>query len=249
MSKWFEGVKKDKFIIVWILVIIMFVSYLVPLGIPLTIREPTQKTYNFFNTLTDTKPVLLALDYTAGGQAEIKPGMLAVVKHLISRNIKFVIVGVGTDEATALMQTLLNESGVREKYVYGKDYVAIGYIPGGEITVATLNKDFQSIVKTDASGTQISTLELTKDIVDWHSFSACMPFDSAGVTNYWIRNWGNLGIPFFAEFTMSGEPSFVPYYTSGSIKGYLSGLRGGAEYELLTGYKGSGIKSMDLIPY
>ena len=246
MSNWLEGVKKDKVIISWFLVIIMFVSYLVPLGIPLTIRDPTRKTYEFIQSLDDPRPVLLSLDYTAGAQPEIKPGMLAVLKHIIQENIKFVIVGVGTDEATALMQTLLNESGAREQYINGQDYLAIGYIPGGEITVTTLSKDFQSIVKTDASGTPITDLALGRDLKDWTSFSAMIPFDSAGVTSFWIRNWSQLEIPFYAAFTAGGEPTWVAFYNSGNIRGYLSGLRGGAEYELLSGFKAAGIKSMDL---
>ena len=40
-------------------------------------------------------------------------------------------------------------------------------------------------------------------------------------------------------------PGEMPYYASGQYKGLLAGLRGAAEYELLTGYPGSAILGMD----
>lgn len=247
MSELWEGVRKDKFIISWLLLIIMFVSYLVPLGIPISIREPTRRVFEFVENLPeDSKPVLISLDYTAGGQPEIKPGMVAMIKHLIENNQKFVIIGIGTDESTALMQTLLVELNVEQVYEYGVDYVAIGYIPGGEITVSALAQDFMSVVEEDAYGNAVNTLALTKDITGYQDFVACIPFDSAGVMAVWIRNWTPYDIPFYAAFTAGSEPTFVAFYNSGDLEGYLPGLRGGAEYELLTGYLGLGVKSMDL---
>lgn len=247
MSGFWDGVRKDKFVISWLLLIIMFISYLVPLGIPISIREPTRKVYDFVENLPeDGKPLLLSLDYTAGGQPEIKPGMVAVLKHIIENNQKFIILGIGTDESTALMQALLDDVKVTDVYTYGVDYVAIGYVPGGEITVSALAQDFMSVVEADAYGNDVSELELTKDITDYQDFLACIPFDSAGVMSYWIRNWTPYDIPFFAAFTAGSEPTYVAFYKSGDIEGYLAGLRGGAEYELLTGYLSLGVKSMDL---
>lgn len=247
MSGFWEGVRRDKFVISWLLLIIMFISYLVPLGIPISIRDPTRKVYDFVENLPeDSKPVLLSLDYTAGGQPEIKPGMVALVKHLIDNNQKFVMLGVGTDECTALMQALLSEIDIESVYENGVDYVAIGYIPGGEITVSALAQDFMSVVETDAYGNSVSSLELTQDITGYQDFSACIPFDSAGVMAFWVRNWTPYDIPFFAAFTAGSEPTYAAFYNSGDIEGYLAGLRGGAEYELMTGYLALGVKSMDL---
>ncbi len=247
VSSLLEGVKKDRFYVSWILVIIMFLSYLVPLGIPVTIRDPTREVYQFLNTLpADSKPLLLSLDFTAGGSPEIRPSMMAVVKHAISRGLKFVVIGIGTDESTALMQSLFDDSGVEDTYEYGVDYVGIGYIPGGEITVAALAQDFSSVVETDAYGNKVSDLALTKDIKDWKDFSAVIPFDSAGVHMFWVRNWTPYDIPYYGSFTAGSEPRYVAFYNSGDIDGYMAGLRGGAEYEILTGFLSTGVKSMDM---
>ena len=43
--------------------------------------------------------------------------MMAVVKHAISRGLKFVVIGIGTDESTALMQALFDDSGVEDKFI------------------------------------------------------------------------------------------------------------------------------------
>jgi hypothetical protein len=242
-----EGIRRDKFVISWLLVIIMFISYLFPLGIPVSIRDPTRNVYDYIESLPeDGKPLLLSLDYTAGGQTEIKPAMVAVVKHLMDNNQKFILVGIGTDESTALMQALINEIEIDSVYEYGVDYVAIGFIPGGEITVASLAVDFQSVVEADAYGNKISGLELTADVKGVDDFIAVIPFDSAGVLMFWVRNWTAYDIPFFTAFTAGSEPTYVAFYNSGDIEGYLAGLRGGAEYELLTGYLSLGVKSMDL---
>jgi hypothetical protein len=247
MSDFWEGIRKDKFVISWLLLIIMFISYLFPLGIPISIRDPTRNVFNFIESLPeDGKPLLLSLDYTAGGQTEIKPGMIAVVKHLMDNNQKFVIVGIGTDESTALMQSLINELDLESRYDYGVDYVGIGFIPGGEITVASLAEDFQNVIETDAYGNKVSDLQLTADIEGVEDFAAMIPFDSAGVMMFWVRNWTTYDIPFFAAFTAGSEPTYAAFYNAGDIEGYLAGLRGGAEYELLTGYLSLGVKSMDL---
>ncbi|MEM2127492.1 MAG: hypothetical protein QXH67_04635 [Candidatus Bathyarchaeia archaeon] len=247
MKEMMKGVKTDKFVISWILLILMLLSYLVPLGLPVNIRTPTRQVYQFVESLSAvSKPLLLSLDFTAGGAPEVYPTMLAFVRHAVSKGIKLVVVGVGTDEATALMNRLFDESGIKQKYKYGEDYVGIGYIPGGEIAVATLATNFQQIVKRDAYGNDISELPLIKDVKDYSSFSAVVPFDTAGVLMFWVRNWTPYPIPLFCAFTSGSEPRLVTFYNAGQIKGYISGIRGGAEYELLTGNLGTGVKSMDL---
>jgi hypothetical protein len=228
-------------------VIIMFLSYLVPLGIPVQIRAPSREVYEFIKNLpVDSAPLLFSLDFTAGGAPEIRPSMVAVIKHCMSKGLKFVIVGIGTDESTALMQALFDEIEIEKEYEYGVDYVGIGYIPGGEITVAALAQDFQSVVETDAYGNKASDLPLTKNIKDYKDFSAVIPYDSAGVMMFWVRNWTPYDIPFYCSFTAGSEPTYVAFYNAGDIEGYMAGLRGGAEYELLAGFKSIGVKSMDL---
>jgi hypothetical protein len=237
----------DKIVISWILLIMMSVAYIVPIGLPIKIRTPSEKFYKFIESLPkDSKPLLMSIDFTAGGAPEIYPSMLAVVRHCIARGLRIVVVGIGTDEATVLMHKLFEESGIAKVYRYGVDYVGIGYIPGGEMAITTLATDFQKIVKSDAYGNKISDLPLTRDIKDYNDFSAVIPFDTAGVLTLWVRNWTPLKVPFFASMTAGYEPTFVPFYNAGLIQGYLAGISGGAEYELLSGFKGSAIKSMDM---
>jgi len=89
MSDFWDGVRKDKFFISWFLLIIMFISYLVPLGIPISVHEPTRKVYEFIENLPENgKPLLISLDYTAGGQSEIKPGLVACLKQIIEKKTK-----------------------------------------------------------------------------------------------------------------------------------------------------------------
>src|SRR5208337_2902508 len=88
-----------------------------------------------------------------------------------------------------LMQTVLDNVGIRGTYKYGVNYVAVGCIPGGEVAIATLATEFKNVAKADAYGAPTAGLPLTKDIKDSSDFTAVFGFDTTGEYIFWIRNW------------------------------------------------------------
>jgi hypothetical protein len=237
-------------VISWIIVISMFALYLKPLGLPLTIEEYTLNMYNHIETLgPESKPYIVSLDYSIGGKGEVYPAVLAVTKHLLSREVPLVFLGFAMPEVTPMMDQLFKDVQIEEKwgYEYGVDYVGIGYIPGTETAGAALATNFKNVVQADAYGNSLNDLEISKDFTDWQDFSGV--FAPTTVTGGgWITYWNvPYGFPVTQAVLGSMAMQGVEQVDLGYLVGFIAGIRGGAEYEKLTGFLGKGAKSLDVL--
>lgn len=162
-----------------------------------------------------------------------------------------VMVGFGIPDSGVLCETLIKEvesTGLTAGKKYGVDYVSIGFIPGGEITLAALVSNFQSVVKADFRRTPVSQLPLLAGIRDYRDITFAVTFDGTGDYVQWIRQWATVTKkPVIDMPTQALAPEAYPYYTSGQIFSIVGGLRGGAEYERLIGKPAFGTKAIAMI--
>jgi hypothetical protein len=234
----------------WIIVISMVALYLNPLGLPLTIEEYSIDMYNYIETLgPDDKPYIVSMDYSVGGKGEVYPAVLAVVKHLLQRGVPLVFMGFGMPEATPMMDQLFKDVQIEDRwgYTYGVDYVGIGYIPGTTTAGAAMATDFTGVVQADAYGNSLSDLEISKDFSNWEDFSGV--FAPTTVTGGgWVTFWNvPYGFPVTQALLGSGAMQAVEQVDLGYLVGFLAGIRGGAEYEKLTGFLGKGAQTLDVL--
>ncbi len=234
----------------WVMVIAMVILYMIPIGLPLTIEEYSIDMYNYIETLgPEDKPFIVSLDYSIGGKGEVYPAVLAVTKHLLQRQVPLVFLGFAMPEVTPMMTQLFKDVQIEDRwgYEYGVTYVGIGYIPGTTTAGALLATDFKGVVQSDTYGNSLNDLEISKDFSGWQDFSGV--FAPTTVTGGgWVTYWNvPYGFPVTQALLGSGAMAAVEQVDLGYLVGFLAGIRGGAEYEKLTGFLGKGAQTLDVL--
>jgi hypothetical protein len=169
------------------------------------------------------------------------------MKHLFEKDCKLVFLSTATYGPLAFQFLQLSAPDVFEGKTYGEDYVFLGYIAGGESTLASLARSITGTVATDNYGNSTSSLHLIQEANDATAYELVVIASSGTDTFSWyIRQWYT---PYHTPLLFGAlsviAPSIEPYVGAGQAIGMLTGQRSAAEYELLVGRKGLGIASMD----
>ncbi len=246
---------------VWYVLLLVMISVplIRPIGLPIEIEPETMLLYNYINDL----PAGSSVVYKMSGASSIPekgPVQLAVLKHLISRDLKILFM-FGTasevDIAITLDTYYLPRVQASPKYgplfakkVYGVDYIVLPYVSGGTQAQAAFAGD---------------ALLLLAGMTDY--------YDRGKINDYPIMQYFKSAFAWDFLITTSGEPATTqeiqiyqapygvpmtylsnamhwathkPYRDSGQFTGGTNGLRGGAEYELLIGEPtAAGLGGMD----
>ena len=234
----------------WLLVILIALLYLFPIGLPLKTERYTLDLYEFIEGLgPESKPFIISFDYTVGGKGEVYPSVVAVSRHLMSKKVPLVFMGFAAPEVGPMIEQLFVDVDIEGRwgYVYGEDYINVGYIPGTLTAGAALATDVKAVVSSDIYGNDLNDLPLGRDLIDWQSFSGVFnptTVTGGGWETYWAAPYG---FPVAPSVLASMAPNMVESYAMGYNIGFLAGVRGGAEYESLTGYFGLGVKTLDVL--
>ena len=131
--------------------------------------------------------------------------------------------------------------------VYGVDYVNLGYMAGGIVTLLGMGSSIPNTYPSDYGGTPVGEIPLMQEVQNFDDIAFVMEV-SAGTpgTREWVQQvQGRYRVALGSGTTAVGAPNFYPYVQSGQLTGLLGGLKGAAEYETLIGYPGDATKGMD----
>lgn len=219
----------------------------VPQEIPIT--PETRGLYETVEGLPPGSKVLLACDYDPGSAAEIQPMTATFLKQALSRRLKVIVVGLwaqGPQQADlALMEALKDPSVAAVDPKYGIDYLNLGFQAGNEVVIQRMGSDIRAVFPRDSRGTPIDSFPIMEDVNDFTSFAFIFNV-SAGYpgTVEWVQFAGDR---FHAKIasgsTAVQAPQIYPYFPRQMV-GLLGGMKGAAEYEEVTGFRGKGTKFM-----
>jgi hypothetical protein len=168
----------------------------------------------------------------------------------MTNGVKIVIVSTAV-ESPMLVGRLMDKVNPESfGYVYGTDWVHLGFIAGGEPSYASLLGDINGLVTEDYQGTPTSQLPLmaelgapTADKID------LVGIWTAGgeVVEGWIRQAAvRYDLTFITEVNEMMVPTILPYFPI-NCDGIINGGIGAAEYENLSGFAGEAIKLSDMM--
>jgi hypothetical protein len=248
MSKsiWTKMSEIDRRYLYWIIFLLLAVPYLNPLGLPVPVTETTKALYDKIETMGPKNVALFSIAGGVSAWAEIQPAMVAVMKHLVKREIKVVVWGFFIDQDLTVDMIVSSVPELKNKYKYGEDWVYMGYIAGGETAVAQLASDVHAVFKADRYGTPVDKLPLIMRVKSAKEIDLVLTIDTGSYITYYIRHWNvGKGTP-VAEVGIAMQADYLVYYPVNLIA-VLIGVRGGAEYEKLIGQLGDGTVRMDAI--
>lgn len=256
-SIWVKLGAVDKRVLYWALFILLAVPYIRPLGLPVSIAETSYALYNFIEKLGPNDVVVMAIEFGVSAWSECLPGFVAVSKHLVMRGVKIIYWCVGYTDCDLSMDAIMaripqlkgpgQPTGPGD-YKYGVDWVYMGYIAGGETTVAQLADDIRQVLRTDKYGTPIDQIPLLQKVRGANDIALVVDSTTGDYGDYFVRQWRiRYGTPVAEIGIAMNYSTFMAYYQAGLAIGALKGIRGAAEYEKLIGALGEATTSLDAL--
>ncbi len=238
--------KIDRRIIFLVIGLCTLVPLLYPVGLPIKISPEVRGVYEYIEKLPEGSALLLSLDFDPASKPELHPQAVAILRHAFSKNLRVIAMTLwvsGTGMADQLLTQVAQEAG-KER---GKDYVFLGWSPGGTAVIINMGQDLYTTFPSDYGGKPTKGQAVLEGINSLRDISYAV---SLGAGNPGVEAWYVFGKDKY-KFELGGgctgviAPGLYPLLRSGQINGLIGGLRGAAEYESLIGQKGRAVAGMD----
>ncbi len=217
-----------------------------PMRLPIDVSPPVQGLYDAIEAVPPGSIIMLAGDYSADTMPELQPMVDAFARQAFSRDLR-VIVACLWPESPPLIERAMTPIAEEFGKEYGTDYVSLGYMAGGTVTLLGMGASIPNTFPTDYGGTPVRELPLMREVQNFDDIVLVMNV-SAGTpgTREWVQQvQSRFHVELAAGVTAVSAPNFYPYVQSGQLAGLLGGLKGAAEYETLVGAPGNATRGMD----
>lgn len=236
----------DRRVIYLLIFLALAIPLLKPLGIPLSYSNTTILFYDEIAKLQAGDTVLVALDYSPGGSPDVHPQAVTVAQHLVQKGVKIVMVSfwdAGPMYGEQILQPYVDSGDL----VYGESVTNLGYISGGATAIRNFSQNVVGTQPVDFGGRDVASQPIMEGIKDLRDFDLVVEFMSGTPgLNEWIQQATDpMGVKILCGSVTVSVPGAMPFIDSGQCAGMLQGLRGAAEYEIMSGNPGKAAAGMD----
>ncbi len=240
------SVTKDVRWLYLLVALVMAASLMVPVRQPMTPEDAVQRAFRFVDGLPPGSAVLIALDFDPQAKAELEPMSIALLRHCMRKDLR--VIGMTFwQTGAALMQQIFNDVAAEfPDKVVGRDYVYLGYQPGGMAQVITgMGERIVKVFRQDYENRPTVGMPIFQDIDSLKKVSYVIDVAAGSTYIAWIMYATDpFGIPMGIGCTAVTGPDAFVRLDAGQINGLISGLRGAADYEVLLNEPGLGIGGM-----
>lgn len=236
----------DRRLIFLLIAVVTLLPLLYPLGLPIRVSPEVRAVYNYIENLPEGSVLLLSLDFDPASKPELYPMALAIMRHAFRENLR--VIGMtmwitGTSLAESVFAQVAPEYG-KER---GKDYVFLGWGPGGANVIISMGQNLHAAFPTDYYGVKTSELPALNNVRTLRDvqYTISLSAGSPGVESWYVFGKEKYGFELGGGCTAVSAPGLYPLIDTGQINGLLGGLRGAAEYETLVDIKGKATAGMD----
>ena len=236
----------DRRIIFTLIFIAVVWPLLQPMSLPIDVSPPVQTLYDAVEAIPPGSIVMLGADYSPDTMPELQPMVNTFIRHAFERDLRIVVACLWP-ASPPLVETAMGPLAEEYGKEYGTDYVNLGYMAGGIVTLLGMGASIPNTYPSDYGGTPVGEIPLMQEVQNFDDIAFVMEV-SAGTpgTREWVQQvQGRYRVALGSGTTAVGAPNFYPYVQSGQLTGLLGGLKGAAEYETLVGYPGDATKGMD----
>jgi len=230
----FERIAKiDRRIIYILLALVIIMPFFIHIIMPIRAAGPEQAAYNAVESLPTGTPVLISMDFDPASMPELKPMATAIMRHCFSKGLKVIMLGHWYT-GVPLAQLILEDVASEFELEYGKDYVNLGYRPGGSAVVLAMGKELRDVFPTDYKGTPIDSLPMMVSIHNYSQTPLLVAFEAGATGDMWVQYaWARFRLNIVLGMTAVSAPDAYPYLQANQIVGLIGGLKGAAAYEML----------------
>jgi hypothetical protein len=225
-----------------IAVLYIFWSYpvLSPFLVPIPIGDKAQTIYEETQAIPEGSIIGVTFDYSAVSLPLFQGFQEAFLREVWAKNCK--VIFVSFSEQGPMMYNQLKRGFTEEfnKHEYGVDYIHLGFIAGGEPSLASFLQDIRATVSRDFDNNQpLDSFPIMDGINEATDFYLFVDSTTQGTLQEgFIRqiSFPYEGVNLF--IVTSGGTQLEPYYPD-TIEGLLYPMpQGGAEFEALVGIPG-----------
>lgn len=236
------------YLLAWIFVLFPLLN---PLGLPIPISQDARTWYDYVeNEINDGDVVLFAPMYGVSGMPELFPMTVATMKHLLTKDVTIVVVSFWT-EGPLVFNTLLTQVDPTDYgYVYGEDWIRLGYVPGSETAMGSFGQSIQTTVTADyVEGRSLSSYAMMDDIQTGEDIDVIISIETGTPgTAEWMRQFNApYGTPQITGCIGVSVSGMIPYLQSGQLQALMPGLTVSAEYEILLDRPGLAVAGVDAV--
>lgn len=234
----------DVRILYLIMVVAAIYPLLNPIGLPLPITDRVRDSYAAIDTLQPGELVFFGIDYSPTQEAEMWPQTLAIGHHLARKGVKIVMLNMiegAYRYEERIRDVILDEY---PEYQYGVNIIALPFTAGREAAFMSVVQDLKGLYTYDLAGAPVGDLPLWNEINGAGDFT--MYVELADAADWWLRPMSQVpGLKLWTGTVASGASTMAPLYQSGQMVGFIYGMAGAAEYEVLVKKPGSAAAAMD----
>jgi len=238
---WKLGHIKSVYLSLTLIVLFIISMYTLPNPAPKTISPYVQSTYDLIDSMEPGSIGFFQCTNDYAWYVTHIPGAIGMLKHAIDRGIKLVEMETSNEGTMIFSYLILPAIQPRMEaagYVYGEDWVKLGYLAGGDAALKTFCDDPRNI-GTDVFGTPIDELPLFDDFKDGSDIDIIL-FTGYGLHGCIRQIVSRYDTPMIAVSHAGGLQWFYVFLQTGQLDGFIHGWAGGREYEHLIGEPGLG---------
>jgi hypothetical protein len=217
-----------------------------PIGFPIRVSPEVRKVFDHIESLPPDSLFLISFDFDPASKPELHPMSIALLRHAFRKNLR--IVGMtlwvtGTGMAEDLITSTARESGKQNS----KDYVFLGFSPGGASLILSMGQNLKTAFPTDHYGQRTDTIPVlrgVRSLRDIH-YVVSLAAGNPGIEAWYVFGKEKYGFELGGGCTAVSAPGLYPLLNTGQINGLVGGLRGAAEYETLIARKDKAVGGMD----
>ena len=236
----------DRRVIFLLITAAVLLPLLKPFGLAIKVSPEVKAVYDYIEALPERSVFLLSFDFDPSSKPELEPQAIALLRHAFRKNLR--VIGMthwltGTGLADGIFSKVAAETG-KER---GKDYVFLGWSPGGGALIISMGQDLYKAFPSDYQKSLTQGMPVLKGVRNLRDVNYMVSLAAGGAG---IEMWYVFGKDKY-RFEMAGgstgviAPGLYPFLRSGQINGLIGGLQGAAEYETLIGRKGTATAGMD----
>lgn len=212
---------------------------------------PTSEFYDALQALPADSTVLLAFEYDPSTAGEMDLQAKAIVNHLSKRNVKIIALST-LETGTPIARRILDDATLNaSNYVYGTNYVNLGFLPGHEAGLSNLaTSGFPATLQDVVLNQNIAQISATANVKTLRDLQMIVVL--AGTEDA-LKGWmeqvqPRAGVPIVAGVSAAVEPRARAYRDTPTkqLRAVMSGLVGAAQYEVLANQPGLALISVNV---
>lgn len=201
-------------------------------------RESVSALAQAIEELPSGATVLISFDYGPTYAGEMDPLALEVIHHLAQRSARMIVMSTqpsGVGVAERILRAVEQEAPALK---YGERYIILGYLPGQEAGLRTLNENISAAFKVDhVEHHALADLAVTQGVASVRDLDQIIVLaDSSATVRQWIEQVQSQSkVVTQALVTSRVEPLLTPYQQAGQLSNLVAGATGAIEYQRAVG--------------